>query len=133
MGRSACYSKVFVVGRKHKRVINRSLTSEPLPNPADVKEPVSTKRGKKREAKLQRYLLSSRVLPSEEAVEDLLDLTSRPGLVFALPDALDEAELRAHFPNKGIGHNFFMGRHFFRFLLANDCTSVVAQVLRQSI
>jgi hypothetical protein len=126
MGKSA-YSKVFVVGRKHKRVIHRELTNEPLPE-STTAIPVKQPLGKKRTNKRNKYVSSGQITNSPLSVDALLQLKSP--VVFAVVDTLDEADLRTHFPNKGIGHNFFMGKHQFKFLLANDSETVVAQVLR---
>ncbi len=123
MGKSAAYSKVFVVGRKNGRRIHREITSDPLP---EEKHPLISSvvpRGRKRSNKLQRYLQSGLISRSEKTAEDLL----KEG-IFSVDDCLDEAELRSHFPKNGIGHNFFMGKHRFLFLLANDGVSVVAQI-----
>ena len=128
MGKAVSYSKVFVVGRKHKRVIHRELVSDPLPDPTVDKSAVEPKtRGHKREQKLQRYLMSGLVQRSDKSAEDLLVVKTTPSLVFTAADCLDEAELRAQFPKRGIGHNFFMGKHKFVFLLAAD-NIAVAQI-----
>jgi hypothetical protein len=128
----ASFSKVFVVGKKRMNKVVRKIISEPLEAQVKPVEPTQPARGKKREARFQASLIKGDILASDLSTEQLEDKKLFPSLVASFRDCLNEGELRSRFPKNGIGHNFFMGHHKLRFYVANDKTTVVAQVLKDN-
>ncbi len=127
----AAYSKLFVVGKKRINKVKRDIISQPLDCLEPKPQPEEVKRGKKREARFQAALAKGDIISSDMTVTQLRDKKNFPTLVSSFENCMNEAELRNQFPKDGIGHNFFMGGHKFKYYVANDKTSIVCQVLKE--
>ena len=124
----AAFSKVFVVGRKRIHKVKRDIISEPITGESTVAKVAEVKRGKKREARFQAALQKGDIIMSGMSVDELKDKRKFPNLVASFDNCMNEAELRNEFPKNGIGHNFFMGGHKFKFYVTSDQVNLVAQV-----